>query len=171
LNKIRDIEDQDGKISRQRIYFLLLSIFLLYTLRFFLLFFWKRWLVCWRTATAFDSKWVYLFFPAALRLPSLLLSTLFTLTFLLYFIQLLLWWIVEIHLFSSLIFIWTIYLTERVVLSFNILLELFFDSVDSLILECDLVQCSDLSCSVFDLPEIKFIVIFVVNKRFQALID
>ncbi len=56
-------------------------------------------------------------------------------------------------------------------MSFNILLELFFDFIDSLILECDLVQCSDLSCSVFDLPEIKFIVIFVVNERFQTLID
>ncbi len=56
-------------------------------------------------------------------------------------------------------------------MSFNILLELFFDPVDSLILKCDLVQCSDLSCSVFYLPEIKFIVIFVVNERFQTLID
>jgi hypothetical protein len=56
-------------------------------------------------------------------------------------------------------------------LSFNILLELFFDSIDSLILERDLVQCADLSCSVFDLPKIKFIVIFVVNERFQTFID
>jgi hypothetical protein len=91
--------------------------------------------------------------------------------FLLYFIRLLLWWIVEIHLFASLLIFGTIDFTERVVLSFNILLELFFDSIDSLILERDLVQCADLSCSVFDLPKIKFIVIFVVNERFQSFID